>query len=143
MFDDASKGLSGPPISASQGDGFDRGEAAFERAKSVTVEAAQNIAREFGNLERAERLRLAKAFRAELIPRRAPGRKRRKEITAAYADWKSGLRKLAFYRKHIPRFDQLSEWRRQAKIRALRDAVRSRERREKIRIDDTPDRETV
>ncbi len=111
----------------------DNAATAFERAKSVTVETAQHVASEFAALDRPERLKLVKAFRAVLIPRKAPGRKRRKEITAAYADWKLGMKGLPLYRKHIPGFEKLSHWRRREKSRALMDAIRTRQRRERRR----------
>jgi hypothetical protein len=104
-----------------------------EQCRSSAIEAGQRIAEEVGNLDRRELSRIVRAFRSQLLPPRKPGRRRNKEITAAHADWQSGLRGVALYRKHIPRFDQMSRWRRQAKIRALMDAIRSRERRARKR----------
>jgi hypothetical protein len=85
-----SKGLTGAPIPPPEGDGSDRQRTAFETARAVIVETGRFLAREFGALDRPARLKLMKALRSELIPRKAPGRKRRKEITAAYEDWKQG-----------------------------------------------------
>jgi hypothetical protein len=104
-----------------------------EQGRSSAIEAGQRIAHEVGHLDRRELHGIVRAFRSQLLPPRKPGRRRNKEITAAHADWKSGLRGVALYQKHIPRFDQMSRWKRQAKIRALMDAIRSRERRARKR----------
>jgi hypothetical protein len=98
-------------------------------AEVIATEAGQRIARDYPHLDRRWRLRIASTFRRQLIPPRKPGRKRRKEITAAHADWKLGLRGLELYRRHIPGFDRMSQWRRESTIRDLMDAIRSRERR--------------
>jgi hypothetical protein len=102
------------------------------RGKAVAINAAQQIAGEFSDLGRHELLRIVTAFRRELIPPKRPGRRRSKEISAAHADWKSGIRGLPLYRKHIASFDQMSRWKRQGKSRALMEAIRSRERRTRI-----------
>jgi hypothetical protein len=68
-----------------------------------------------------------------VIPPGKPGRKRRKEITAALADWNAGMRGIALYRKHIAGFDRMSCWRRKAKSRSLMDAIHARKRREQRR----------
>ncbi len=99
------------------------------QAIAKVTEIGKSIALEFPDLQRRDRLRLLRGFRAQLIPPGKPGRKRRKEITAAHADWKGGLRGLPLYRKHIPGFDRMNWWKRKAKMGALRDAIRSRERR--------------
>jgi hypothetical protein len=54
------------------------------------VETTQYIATQFSTLDRQQRLKLVKAFRVGLIPRKPSGRKRRKEITAAYEDLEAG-----------------------------------------------------
>ena len=144
MSEEALKELTDAASPSPQGDGFgQQPESRFERAKSVTVETARYVATEFAALDRSERLRLVKAFRVELIPRKAPGRKRQKEITAAYADWKQGAKGLQLYRKHIPGFDKLAQWRRQTKSRALMDAIRTRQRRERRRRTEVGDKETT
>jgi hypothetical protein len=66
-------------------------------AETVRLDADRILAREFGALDRPARVKLVKVFRSELIPRKAPGRKRRKEITAACAEWKVGMKGLALY----------------------------------------------
>jgi hypothetical protein len=104
-----------------------------EQGRAAATEAGQLIAQEVGHLDRRELSGIVRAFRSQLLPPRKPGRRRNKEITAAHADWKSGFRGVALYQKHIPRFDQMSRWRRQAKIRALIDAIRSRDRRARKR----------
>jgi hypothetical protein len=131
MTGDASKELTVPQAPLPEGDVLEQVGTAFETAKAVIVETGRFLAREFGALDRPARLKLMKALRSELIPRKPPGRKRRKEITAAYADWKLGMRGLALFRKHISGYDKLSQWRRREKSRALMDAIRTRRRREK------------
>jgi hypothetical protein len=99
------------------------------QAKAAVVEAARVIAQSLSDLDRRTRKSLAASFRQQLLPKRRAGRKPSKEITAAYADWKSGMCGLQLYRKHVPGLDSMSRWKRQAKTRALMDAIRSRERR--------------
>ena len=98
-------------------------------AEVIATEAGRRIARDYPQLDRRGRLRIVSTFRRQLIPPRKPGRKRREEITAAYADWKLGLRGLELYRKHIAGLERMSRWKRESKMRTLRDAIRSRERR--------------
>jgi len=82
-------------------------------------------------LDGRARLRLASAFRRMLRPARRPGRKPKASITAACDDFKAGLRGTALYQKHIPGFDRMSRWRRCVESRKLREAIRSRLRRER------------
>lgn len=98
-------------------------------AEVIATEAGQRIARDHPHLGRRGRLQIVSAFRRQLIPPRKPGRKRRKEITAAHADWKLGMRGVELYRRHISGFDRMSRWRRESESRDLMDAIRSRERR--------------
>lgn len=100
-------------------------------ARAAVAEAGQRIRKDFGNLDVKQRRKLIREFRIQLIPLRRPGRKRRKEITAAYATWKAGLCGLALYRVHITNFDRMSLWRRRGEARKLMDAIRSRERRQR------------
>jgi hypothetical protein len=104
---------------------------------------ACNLAREAGTqimarfepaLDRKERLKVLAAFRRTLFPPGQPGRKRRKEITAAHADWKAGIRGVRLYQRHIPGFDRMSRWKRRAKMQTLMDAIHTRERRERNRL---------
>lgn len=89
------------------------------------------IALNFPGLPLRERRRIVTALRHKLIPPGKPGRKRSKEIAAAYADWQAGMRGLPLYRKHVSGFDRMGYWKRKAKTRALMDAIRSRRRRER------------
>ena len=98
-------------------------------AEVSATEAGQRIARDYPHLDRRGRLRIVGTFRRQLIPSRKPGKKRRKEITAAHADWKLGMRGVELYTTHIPGYDRMSRWRRESKSRDLMDASRSRERR--------------
>ena len=106
------------------------------QARAAAVEAAQRIGVQCSDLDRDDRVHVAKAFRGQLIPPRCRGRKRSEQITAAHADWKGGLRGVRLYQKHIPGFDQLSEWRRRYESRRLLEAIRSRERRVAKPVDD-------
>jgi hypothetical protein len=100
------------------------------KAKGIALEAARQIQAAVRQpIERRDALRIVSAFRSTLIPRRRPGRKQRAVITAALADYKSGIRGVALYREHIPRFASMSHWEREVKARRLMDAIRSRERR--------------
>jgi hypothetical protein len=104
---------------------------AFAAAKEMTTRAADDIRRQHGALTRDECLRLVSVFRTGLVPRRRAGRRPKPQVTAAYFDWKAGMRGVALFRKHIPGWDKHGEWRRKAETRALMDAIRSRYRRER------------
>src|SRR5690348_8362265 len=95
---------------------------ALHAATVAATEAAKWIATEFSELDRRERMRIVGTFRRQLIPPGKPGRRRSKEITAAHVDWKSGIRGLALYRKHISGFERMSRWKRLGMARALTDA---------------------
>jgi hypothetical protein len=98
------------------------------------AESAERIASQFGSLlDRADRQKVCRTFDRILLPRRTPGRKRKKSITLAFTDWKAGVRGTALYRKHIPHWERHSNWRRRGEQRALMDAIYSRERRDKKR----------
>ena len=132
MSDQQSKGL--PSISGDEQKTSVCGTSApcpdnLPPAELIASDAGQRIARDHPHLDRRGRLRIVSTFRRQLIPPRKPGRKRRKEITAAHADWKLGTHGLELYRRHIPGFDRMSRWRRESTIRDLMDAIRSRERR--------------
>lgn len=66
------------------------------QATHAAMGAGQQIARDFGSLGHRDRFRLASAFRRQLTGE--PGRKRSKEITAAYMDRVAGARGLTLYR---------------------------------------------
>jgi hypothetical protein len=78
----------------------------FAAAKEMTMRAADDIRRQYGErLTRDECLRLASAFRAGVVPRRRAGRRPKPQVTAAFLDWKAGMRGVALFRKHIPGWD--------------------------------------
>ena len=104
----------------------------FDRARSASTYAAKRIKSKFLALTLEERRRVGRAFLSTLAPSGSRGRKRRKEITAAHADWKNGMRGPELFEKHIPGFKTMSQWKRRVKKRALIDAIRSRERRGRI-----------
>lgn len=102
-------------------------------AASIAEKAGREIAANFRSLGPRQRRSIIIVFRRQLIPPGKPGRKRSKEITAAFADWKAGMRGLPLYRKHIRRFDRMGHWERKVKTRVLMDAIHARNRREKRR----------
>jgi hypothetical protein len=79
--------------------------------------------------ERRDALRIVSAFRSTLIPHAKRGPKLKAMITAAHGDYNGGMRGVALYRKHIPRFDRMGHWEREVRTRSLMDAIRTRERR--------------
>jgi hypothetical protein len=116
--------------------GFGKGDALAEvvaKAKETAVEAAREIQASTGQpIERRDALRIVSAFRSTLVPHGRRGRKQKAVITAAHADYKGGMRGVALYRKHIPRFTSMSHWEREVEARRLMDAIRSRERRARV-----------
>jgi hypothetical protein len=104
---------------------------AFIAAKERTAQAAHDIRCQHGQgLTREECLRLVSAFRAGMVPRRRAGRRPKPQVTAAYLDWKAGMRGVALFRKHIPGWDGHHRYRKIGEQKALMDAIRSRARRE-------------
>jgi hypothetical protein len=133
-MDGESKELTTPAEAAPETlvDGAERNEVAG--AHALAEEVAARIAAEFDpTLERNDRNKVVAAFRRVPIPRRPPGRPPKETVTAAYQDWKVGLRGVELYHKHIPDWQQHSKWRRESEARALREAIRARERREQRR----------
>jgi hypothetical protein len=51
-------------------------------------------------------------------------------MTAAYRDWKAGMRGVALFRKHIPGWEGHHRYRKIGEQKALIDAIRSRSRRQ-------------
>ncbi len=102
----------------------------LSRAIAIAEQAGKEITERFSNLAPHERRKVVTQFRRQLFSAGKPGRRRSKEITAAYADWINGMRGLVLYRKHIPEFDRMGFWKRKVKTRALLDAIRTRKRRE-------------
>jgi hypothetical protein len=69
----------------------------------MTARATRGIRRQFGEgLTREECLRLVGVFRAGIVPRRRSGHRPKPQVTAAYLDWKAGMRGVALFRKHVP-----------------------------------------
>lgn len=105
------------------------------QALELAREAAARITAQFGTaLDRAARLKVARAFERVVVPRekRRPGRKRKAAITAAVTDYEAGMRGVELYRKHIPGYSGMSHYRRLAKQRTLAEAIHSRRRRERV-----------
>jgi len=105
-------------------------EAQFAEAAAIAERVGHELAANFRTLPPRQRRSVVTAFRRALLPPGRPGRRRSKEITAAYADWTSGVRGLELYRRHIHRFDRMGHWERNVRMRALMDAIRARKRRE-------------
>jgi hypothetical protein len=108
--------------------GVDDRTSAVDAARKIQTAARRPI-------ECRAALRIVSAFRSTLIPAGRRARKEKAVIRAAHADYKSGMRGVALYRKHLPRFDRMGYWEREVKTRRLMDAIRSRERRSRARID--------
>ena len=104
---------------------------ALAAAKEKALLIAHEIREQFAqSLTREDYIRVARAFRSAIAPKRKPGRRPKAQVTAALVDWKAGVRGVALYRKHVPGWEKHGEWRRKAETRALMDAIRSRRRRE-------------
>jgi hypothetical protein len=105
---------------------------AFPAAKEMAARAANEIRRQFGqDLTREEYQRLVSFFRAGIVPRRQPGRRPKPQVTAAYLDWKAGMRGEALYEKYIPGWKKHHRYRRIGEQKTLMDAIRNRYRRER------------
>jgi hypothetical protein len=106
--------------------------ATLAAAKEMTERTAHDIRRQFGtDLTRDECLKLVSVFRAGVVPRRRAGRRPKPQVTAAYLDWKAGMRGVALFRKHIPGWDKHNRYHRIGEQKELMDAIRSRRRRER------------
>jgi len=104
--------------------------ATFAAAKEKANRAARDIRRKYGEgLSREECIRLANVFRSAVVPRRKPGRRQKPQVTAAYLDWKNGMRGADLYRKHIPGWAGHNRYHRMGEQKELMDAIRSRFRR--------------
>jgi hypothetical protein len=84
-------------------------------------------------LAHGDRRKVLSSFRRILFPPGRPGRRPKETVTAAHRDWKNGVRAPALYRAHIPGWGKHNRYRRQSEARALMDAVRTRDRRERKR----------
>jgi len=110
---------------------LDRRTAEIKGAAKDARASATDILRKWDGLSISGRRQIATAFRSVMIPRRRAGRKPSPALTAAYHDWKSDIRGVALFRKHILNWEHLSRWRRGAEQRSLMDAIYSRNRRAK------------
>jgi len=107
---------------------------ALSVAKEKATRIAHEIREQFGeSLTREDYILVARAFHSAVVPKRKPGRRPKAQVTAAYQDWKAGVRGVALFRTHIPGWDKHSKWRRKHEARALLDAIGSRRRREAVR----------
>jgi hypothetical protein len=98
----------------------------------MTALAGNDVRLQFGDgLTRDECLRLVSVFRAAVVPKRRAGRRPKPQVTAAYLDWKAGMRGVTLYRKHIPGWEKHNRYHRIGEQKALMDAIRSRYRRER------------
>ena len=98
----------------------------------MTTRAAHDIRRQYGQrLTRDECVKLVSVLRAGLVPRRRAGRRPKPQVTAAYLDWKAGMRGVALFRKHIPGWEGHHRYRKIGEQKALMDAIRSRSRRQR------------
>jgi hypothetical protein len=94
---------------------------------------ARQLLGDFGQrLTREEWERLSRTFRSNVVPQRRPGRRRKPQVTAAYLDWRFGVRGVDLFRKHIPGWEGHHRYRKIGEQKALLDAIRSRIRREKL-----------
>jgi hypothetical protein len=84
------------------------------------------------------RVEVAAAVRRLIVPRRKPGPKGSRD-DAAYADYRSGLRGLALFRKFIPGHDKMGRWRRRIEERRFMNTLQKRasrdRRRRKMRLE--------
>jgi hypothetical protein len=105
--------------------------AALKLSKEIAHQCAETILRGYGHsLNRAELLQLARLFKSALVPKRRPGRKPSFRITRAVEDYKAGIRGVALWQTHIPRWHRLSRWRQRILKNNLMEAIRTRLRRE-------------
>jgi hypothetical protein len=154
MSDDQSKELTAAPCPLPEPDDFGKPEqqrqrltskrqsarraAVDRRARDVHGAARQHarasaaeILGSWVGLSVSERRQIVTAFRSVMIPKRRAGRKPSETLTAAYTDWKSDIRGVALFQKHIVNWGRLSRWRRKTEQRSLMDAIYTRNRRER------------
>ena len=91
-------------------------------------------------LPRAIRLKVSGAVRHAIVPAIVPKRKpsKRNRIDGAYADYRAGMRGLDLFRKHVPRHDKLSKWRRAYEQRKLLKTLEKRAERDRKRQKKAP-----
>lgn len=101
----------------------------LSQAVTAASRAGQRIVQKFTDLDRRDREHLVAAFQLQVLPPLKRGRKRSEAVTAAHADWRSGMRGVKLYSRHIAGFDDMSWAERESKSRSLIRAISSRERR--------------
>ena len=113
---------------------------------SVMEQLRQTV--DHAGLPRTTRLKVAVAVRLAIVPKRKPGRKNQR-LDKADADYRAGTRGLDLFRKHIPRHDKLSKWRRAYEQRKLLNTLekraerdRKRQKRPTIRTEELSDRQS-
>jgi len=79
------------------------------------------------------RLAVVFALRTAIVKKRKAGRKSDNRLDRAYADYRSGMRGLGLYRKHIRNFPKLSRWRRRFEQDRLLKALNKRAERDRKR----------
>lgn len=134
MNDTEKEGLVSAEQAVTKTDVFDnqtQPELSLESACQIAIAAAKQISSHTPQFEPRSARMITRAFEHTLIPGKGPGRKKQQRITAAYEDWKQGMRGAALYRKHIPCYVQMNRYHRASAIRALASAIRNRERRVK------------
>jgi RecB family exonuclease len=106
--------------------------AVFATAKEAVARVANDLRHQYGEgLTREQWLKLVSVFRAGTVPRRRAGRRPKPQVTASYLDWKTGMRGVALFRKHIPGWEKHNRYHRIGEQKELIDAIRSRYRRER------------
>lgn len=98
--------------------------AVLDRLKQTVDEAG---------LSHAARLSIAVAVHQMIVPKRKPGKSKDRRLDKAYGEYRAGMCRLELFRKHIPRHDRLSRWRRKAEETRLLKALQKRTEREKKR----------
>jgi len=96
---------------------------------AALVDQLRSLANE-EKLSSVARREVMSAVRRALLPR---GSKKSNSRDFAYEDYKKGMRGLPLYRKHIPGYEKLGEWRRERAQRHLRQALAKRAERERKR----------
>jgi hypothetical protein len=104
---------------------------AYTASMATLKECVEKILTEHGDeLNRSERIRLLQWLRGALIVKKKAGRRPLIRVTRAYQAWKEGIRGIALFREHIPRWEKLACYRRRDEQRKLLAAIHSRRRRD-------------
>jgi hypothetical protein len=120
-----SRGILGDKMNPAPWDEANKTVGSLADACNIAKEAANQAPRCLGpNPDQRMRQKVLIQFRHGVFPTRRPGRKRKEVVTAAYCDWKKGLRGPEFYQKHIPNYAAHNRYRREAEARRLMSASR-------------------